>query len=142
METGGFAKMKALVVEDDLTSRTLLQKFLDIFGTIDVAENGLEAMNAYQLALEEGEPYDLICLDIIMPEMDGREVLARIRELEDKRKAIGLDQVKIIMTTTVKDKKSILDAFKSGAEAYLCKPIMKDELIAELRALNLISEDS
>ncbi len=65
--------MRILVVEDDFISRRLLCRFLERFGECDVAINGNEAVNAVEHALQAGAHYDLICLDIMMPEMDGQE---------------------------------------------------------------------
>ena len=65
--------MKTLIVEDDFTSRLLLQEILKRFGEIHIAVNGKEAVAAVRSAMDAGVPYDLICLDMMMPEMDGRE---------------------------------------------------------------------
>ena len=77
--------MKTLIVEDDFTSRLLLQEILKIYGPVHIAVNGKEAVDAVHLALELGEPYELICLDIMMPEMNGQESLGKIREMEEAR---------------------------------------------------------
>ena len=74
--------MRSLVVEDDFTSRFLLQTILSTYGECHGAVNGREALEAYKASKEKGEPFDLICLDIMMPEMDGQEVLKEIRDIE------------------------------------------------------------
>ena len=63
--------MKTLIVEDDFTSRLLLQELLRRFGPCHVAVNGVEAVDAVTAALTANAPYDLICLDIMMPVMGG-----------------------------------------------------------------------
>lgn len=131
-------KMKALIVEDDFVSRRLLQMILSPYGRSDVAVNGLEAVEAFKLAWQEGEPYDLICLDIMMPEMDGQHVLQEIRRFEKERGTDWLTAVKVIMTTALQDHENILQAFREQCEAYLVKPINKDKLIAHLREMALI----
>mgnify|MGYP000957131206 CR=1 FL=1 len=63
--------MKALVVDDDFSNRLLLQRFLSELGEVNIAVDGEEAVEAVRLALATREPYQLICLDILMPQMDG-----------------------------------------------------------------------
>ena len=132
--------MKMLIVEDDCTTRKILLKFLQPFGEIDVAVDGQEAVTAYREALSSGEPYRLICLDIMMPELDGHGVLKSIRDIEQAQKVKADDVVKIVMTTALGDSSNVLGAFKGGCEGYVVKPIDKQRLLTELRKLNLISE--
>jgi two-component system chemotaxis response regulator CheY len=130
--------MKILVVEDDFTSRLLLQKLLSPHGEVHIAINGREALAAFRMAREEGEPYQLICLDIVIPEMDGQVVLQEIRRLEEGEGIARGDGVKIIMTTVVQDPLAIMNAFTHQCEAYLMKPIDKGKLVETLRRLGLI----
>ncbi|MBF0118462.1 MAG: response regulator [Desulfobacterales bacterium] len=130
--------MKVLVVEDDFISRKLMQRILFPYGDCDIAVNGKEAVEAFKLALEEGEPYDLVCLDIMMPIMDGQEVLRQIRELEKNKGIERFDGVKVIMTTALSDTRNVVEAMKSQCDAYLIKPIVKDKLVSELRMLGLV----
>lgn len=134
--------MRTLIVEDDFTCRRLLQKILSPYGDCDITINGKEAIEAFRLALDEDESYDLICLDIMMPEMDGQEALKKIREIEKEKGILGLDGVKVIMTTALKDSKNVFGAFKTGCEGYLVKPIDKKRLIEEMKKLELIKEGS
>ncbi|MBN2544367.1 MAG: response regulator [Spirochaetes bacterium] len=131
--------MRILVIEDDFASRRLLQRILSPFGETDVAVVGEEGINAFINAINEKQPYDLICLDIMLPKMDGQEVLKKIREIEIENGIGGFDGVKILMTTALGDAKNIMNAFKSGCEAYLIKPIIKEKVLDELKKLNLIN---
>jgi two-component system chemotaxis response regulator CheY len=130
--------MNILVAEDDFSARKVLQKFLSPYGECDFAVDGEEAMYAFKLALRDNNPYDLVCLDIMMPKKDGHQVLKEIRELENERGIYGLQGVKIIMITALDDPKNIMDAFKSQCEAYITKPIDKNELQDRMRNLGLI----
>jgi two-component system, chemotaxis family, chemotaxis protein CheY len=134
--------MKMLVVEDDSMSRKLMQRFLASHGQCDVAVNGREGVAAFNKALEAGQPYDLICMDVMMPEMDGHTALKRIREIEKRKGIWGIDSAKVIMTTALGDAASIVEAFNSQCEAYLIKPIHMDKLIERLTALGLIGPQS
>ena len=64
--------MRILIVEDDFICRRLVHDILAPYGDCDVAMNGKEGMKAFKMALNAGKPYNLICLDIMMPEMDGQ----------------------------------------------------------------------
>ena len=129
--------MKSLVVEDNLMSRILLQKILAPYGETHVAVDGKEAIIAFRISIEEKQPYDLICLDIMMPEMDGHAVLKEIRKIEDADDSPGRDNVKIVMTTAMDDSKNVMRAFKAQCDGYLVKPFEKQKFFEELRKLGL-----
>jgi len=129
--------MKALIVEDDLTSRKLLARYLEPYGEVDVAVDGKEGLKAVKLGWEEKIPYDLICLDILMPEMDGHMLLQKVRKEEHQRGIGGLKGVKVIMTTALAGKKNILGSFRKGCEAYMVKPINKKKFIQLVEELKL-----
>lgn len=130
--------MRALIAEDDFTSRLLMQKLLAPYGECHVAINGREALEAFKSARSKRRPYDLICLDIMMPEMDGQTVLREIRTIED---GAGIRQgrgVKILMTTALKDGKNVMQAFRELCDGYVVKPIEKAKLLKCLREFGLI----
>jgi len=129
--------MKILVAEDDFTSRKIVRTILEPFGDCDFAVDGVEALDAFRAASKDGEPYQLICLDINMPQLSGLEVLKQIREIEEGCGVGGLDGVKVIMTTGSGDKKSILGAFKAGCEAYIVKPIDREKLLGLVAELGI-----
>lgn len=129
--------MNILVVEDDFISRRLLCRYLEKSGSCDVAINGHEAVAAVHEALDSGNHYDLICLDIMMPGMGGQDALSAIRQLEvDHNIQIG-QGARVIMTTALEDHTSIRQAFKSSADGYLVKPIEKQKLFRILNELGL-----
>jgi two-component system chemotaxis response regulator CheY len=130
--------MKCLIVEDDFTARKLLQVYLADYSECCVAVNGKEAVKAVQEALDQGEPYDLVCLDIMIPQMDGHEVLKAIRQMEQQRKITQPERAKVIMITALDDSENLMDSYRSGCEAYMVKPIKKERLMMELKKLGLI----
>lgn len=130
--------MKSLIVEDDFTSRLFLQTVLLQYGEAHVAVNGKEAVHVFWEAMEMGHPYDVVCLDIMMPEMDGHATLDKIREIEEKDGVVGLKGVKVIMTTALGDMENIMAAFKGQCDAYLVKPIDAQDLVKHLRNFNLM----
>ena len=130
--------MKTLIVEDDFTNRLLLQEFIKIYGLPHIAINGKEAVKAVRQALDANEPYDLICMDIMMPEMDGQQALKKIRAMEEERGISSTNGSKIVMTTALGDMKNACNAFNNLCDAYLIKPIDKARLIETLHRLKLI----
>ncbi len=131
--------MKTLIVEDDFICRNVLQKFLSPHGECDIAVNGMEAVKAFTMGIQQGPRYDLICLDIMMPEMDGQAVLSTVRGIEKDCGIGGHDGVKVIMTTALNDPKNVMQSFREQCDGYLVKPIDKLKLIQMLSELRLIS---
>ncbi|MHB8072228.1 response regulator [Desulfosporosinus fructosivorans] len=130
--------MKILIAEDDLASRRFLSKFLNQYGEVDLVVDGLEALDAYLMAIKEEAPYDLICLDIMMPKVDGVKVLKAIREFETKQGVVAEKRVKVIMTTALAETDYVNKAFEIGCEAYAAKPIDTNKLLEVIRKLGLI----
>jgi two-component system chemotaxis response regulator CheY len=130
--------MNILIVEDDFVSRKFMVKFLSKYGTCQTAEDGEQAINMYKKAQEDKKPYDLICMDIIMPKMDGYETVEQIRKYE---KEIGISknhEVKVIMTSGMDVSRNVTKAFELGCVAYASKPIDMVKFNNILRELQLI----
>jgi len=127
--------VKSLVAEDDVTSRMILRRFLSQYGECDVAADGREAVLAFKDAQQKRRRYDLICVDLGMPVMDGQQALREINRLDA---AGGLRTTKIIVTTAQTDMESITNALLGRCHAYLMKPIDTGKLRSELVELGLI----
>jgi two-component system chemotaxis response regulator CheY len=131
--------MRILIAEDDLTSRMFLQRSLEKYGQCDVAVNGIEVIDLVSNSLLKNEPYDLICLDIMMPKVDGIKALSTIRLLEDEKLPTHFKPSIIIMTTALSDKETVEKAYSNGCDAYAWKPIEMSKFETTLRELELIS---
>lgn len=131
--------MRILIAEDDLVSRKFLFKFLSVYGDCDITVDGIEALDAFLMAWDEGKPYELICLDIMMPRADGLKVLNTIRHLEDEKGINDKQRAKVIMTTVLNDTETVQEAFNSGCEAYASKPIDTKKLLEVLQKMDLVS---
>ena len=130
--------MKILIAEDDFTSRVFMEKFLSKYGECDVVIDGIQAIDSYMKSIEEGHIYDLICLDIMMPRLDGIKALKAIRDIE-KQNGIEIDKkVKIIMTSALNDNNTVSKAYDIGCEGYVWKPIEIDAFIVIMRNIGLI----
>ena len=121
---------KILIVEDNPESRELLVEILRNVVACDAVDSGKAAIRAYESSLRH-ELYSLILLDIEMPEVNGLEILRKIRETE-KEAGIDLgDGIPIIMVTA--HKKPFLDAFYQGCTDYILKPIDAKKLIDKVK---------
>ncbi len=129
--------MKTLIVEDDFTSRLLLQEIMKQFGPAHIAVNGREAVEAVRLGMESGESYDVICLDVMMPEMDGYEALSQIRAMEEARGILPPRGAKIFMVTALDGIKNVSRGFRGLCDSYLVKPVDKARLIEQLHSFGL-----
>lgn len=132
--------MRCLIAEDDFISRKVLKELLAPYFDVDIAINGAEAVTAFKLSCEDKKPYSLVCMDIMMPNMDGNEALRQIREHEKSLGVPAAAESKVLMTTSLDDPKTVFDAFyRSGATAYIVKPISRVKLLEELRKMKLIT---
>ena len=134
--------MRILIAEDDLVSRNFLSKFLGKYGDCDLVVDGLETIDAFLMALKDNDPYQLICLDIMMPKVDGVRTLKAVRDLEKQYGVAKEKRVKIIMTTALADAMLVRTAFEYGCEAYAAKPIDTKKLIEVMGKLGLIEGET
>ena len=132
--------MRILIAEDDLTSRKFLFKFLSKYGECDMVVDGLEALDAFIMSINDKNPYDLICLDIMMPKVDGVKVLKNIRDLEIQKGITPEIRSKVIMTTALAETQLVQNAFSNGCDAYAAKPIDISRFVQVLNKLGLIDE--
>ena len=131
--------MKTLVVEDEFTSRLVVQRIVSHYGECHIAVNGEEALEAFQCSLDEGDPYDLICMDFHLPGMDGIETVRKIRDLEERFGTFSNRGAKILMATVVDSPREVVQAFHALCDAYFVKPINTNAFTNELRGLGLIA---
>jgi two-component system chemotaxis response regulator CheY len=129
--------MRILIAEDDYASRRFLEKYLSQYGDCDLVVDGMETIDAYMFAMREKNPYDLICLDIMMPKIDGVKVLKAIRDLEAQKGISQEDRTKIIMTTALGEAELVKVAFEYGCEAYASKPIDTEKLLEVMQKIGL-----
>ena len=132
--------MKALVVDDDLMTRIVLQEILSAYAEVHSCVDGKEAVLANQRALERGDPYDLICMDVLMPVMGGIEALKLIRREEELHGRFRPRATKVVITTAADDKDTISQAFRELCDAYVVKPVDTEEIIDIVRCLFPLEE--
>ena len=129
--------MRSLVVEDDPVSQKLMATILSSYGSCDVAEDGERGVRCFREAYEGGSPYDLVCLDIMMPGMNGQKALKEIRAIEEADGRTMLSMAKIVMTSALTDIDSVGESYRSLCNAYLAKPIRRGDMVRQLKYLGL-----
>ena len=131
--------MKTLIIDDDASSRNIFKIYLEKFGKCDTASIGYEGINAYKEAFNAGEPYDLIVIDIILPDINGNEVFKMIRTEENMNKIADYFRTKIILTTSLDDKENqrIKENLIKGMETYYPKAFANEGLQEKLAELGL-----
>ena len=130
--------MRILLAEDDFVTRKFMTNFLSKYGECDVTVDGMEAVDAFMMALEDDDPYQLVCLDIMMPVMDGYQALMGIRNLEKERNIPKDKEAKVIMTTALNDEGHVKMAFELGCTVYSGKPIDQERFDQVLKKFGLI----
>ena len=131
--------MRILIVDDDVDISRLISKYLTPYGECDVSVNGQDAVESVKLSFEEAHPYDLICLDIMMPNLDGQDALKKIRDIEKEKGVKVGEGAKIIMVTALDDDDQRLVSFLRLCDGYITKPLQKAELIEKLQEIELMN---
>lgn len=127
--------MRSLIVDDDDMGRLMLASFLEELGPCDQAENGQQALELIDAAATAASPYNLICLDIIMPIMDGTTTLRGIRERDQQQGR----RTKVFMISACSSPQDIEDAFFEGdCDDYVVKPFQREAVTQMLQRHKLI----
>ena len=124
--------MKILIVDDNEAARCLLETQLSGHGTLITVNDGIEAIAAFKEALEAGERFDLVFMDLVMPEMGGMEASSTIRRIESEYQITRDEGVRIIMVSAVSCESEIIKAYENGCDAYITRPCQKEQLTAEI----------
>lgn len=133
--------MKCLIVDDSEFFRDLFTMFLADHAEIETAENGREAAERFCRAMDDGTPFDLVLLDVLMPEMDGQQSLRLMRQAEKDRKRSVEQKAVIIMTTALTSAEQMEQALWDGdCTDYLVKPVGCADLLAMLRRYRLLQD--
>lgn len=129
--------MRILIAEDDAASRKLLFKLFSKYGESDMVVDGIETVEAFEIAHAIGQPYDLICLDIMMPKIDGLKALQAIRDYESKKGIKRNKRCKVIIISALDETEVDLGALRTGNEEYITKPIDIDSITGLLKRLQV-----
>ncbi len=132
--------MQILVVDDELASREKMEIILGTYGRCRTAESGSEAISQFQAALKQQRWFQLVTLDIAMPDLGGTEVLLQMRHLENDFQVPKDRRSTIIMVTGCSDKEQVITCVENGCDDYIAKPFNHQILSAKLKHLGCIRE--
>ncbi len=130
--------MKILIADDELVSRKLMERIMAGYGECRAVDSGKAAMEAFKAAWENEQFFDLITLDISMPDMSGLDVLFQIRAMEKQKEVPANQRTVIIMVTASADKDTIVTAVQTGCNDYITKPFDLDIISKKLIKVGLI----
>ncbi len=130
--------LKVLIVDDVPQNCRVLKALMARYGECDIAQNGREAVNAFQNAWKQGTPYQLVCMDIMLPDIDGLKVVEVFRKMEEAMKVEEGQQAKIVIISSLDESQQRLKAFNLGCVGYITKPIMSKDLSECLKQAKLI----
>ena len=133
--------MRILIVDDDRATRLCLDKVFKPLGEVVPAGSGQEALDAFGQALAVGAAFGLVCLDIVMPGLDGQATLQAMRDLEKQHGVPPGKEAKVMMVTGLGDTGNVCQAFFKGqADGYVTKPLRQAELTKTLRQIGFTVE--
>jgi HD-like signal output (HDOD) protein/DNA-binding response OmpR family regulator len=129
--------MRILIVDDEMVSRTKLELIMEYFGDCKAVDQGDDALAAFHEAHLDDDPFNLIMLDINLPDIDGIRVLSAIRNSEKQLNIEQARKAKILMTTSYRDKDRIVASVQSGCDDYIGKPFDLDLIRTKLSKLGI-----
>jgi len=129
--------MRILIVDDDYVSRSKLKAILGLQGDCDCAASGEIALKMFEAADKEMMPYNLVTVDVEMPEMNGKELVAQLRQWEEKH-GVGLtERAKILMVTIKKELRTVSASYSEGCDGYLVKPVTPETVAQALKEIGM-----
>jgi len=133
--------MKFLLVDDDARLQLLLKKYLDPYGISVSALNGAEAIRLFREAIAADAAFDVVFMDINMPDMGGPQVVDELRIIE---RTHGVDEssgFKLVMISAYAETMAVCKTvFHGSADAYIAKPFKKKAFIEELVQRHILPE--
>lgn len=127
--------MKCLAVDDEFVALTKMSTLLSDYGTCDTATNGEEALRMFHKAFLEGDPYQLMTIDIDMPGMNGIQLLKKITIDEN---LLFIPRSNKLIVTAEGSPGNVLQAIENKCDSFLVKPVKKDTLQMRLKELNIL----
>ncbi len=130
--------MKSMVVDDVALNCRMLKALLEPYGDCHMANDARTTVQLFQKAWKTSAPYNLICLDIQMPDIDGLKLLQVLRQMEEKMVIEEDRRARIMMVTGSDVQETHRKARALGCDAVIVKPIHRDDLMKLVKEWKLV----
>ena len=124
--------MKILVIDKNPAVSKLFEEFPMDITELQALRSGDAAIGGVKNALKRRDPFELIAIDIDLPDMDGRQVILEIRKMEQEFLTPGTDRAFVMMVTAQADEKSVKTSFAAGCNAFIVKPFKIETIVKTL----------
>ena len=131
--------MRSLIVDDEFIALNRLIALLRPYGACDAATHARQAVQMFRTAIDESNRYDLVTIDIDMPEIAGVDLL---RMLRSREQWLNIHPTKIIMVTGSGSYRNVCQLINARCDDFIVKPVDRKLLHAKLETLGLIPPDS
>ena len=128
--------MRSLAIDDEFVVLSKMVAMLESFGQCDAAMTSRQALDLFRRALEEARPYDLVTIDINLPDMSGIMLLGRLNEEEGRRSA---PRARKLMVTAESTMLNVLASASADCDGFLAKPLRRAVLSEKLVDLGLLA---
>jgi two-component system chemotaxis response regulator CheY len=126
-----------LIADDSEINRLVVNKVLSPYGTTVMVADGKAGYDAFIATQKSDKPFTLVCLDIMMPEIDGMTLLKMMRKFEQTENIPAERKATIVMTTALGDKEHVVQAIEAGCDGYILKPYDRSKIISRMRQIGV-----
>ena len=129
--------MRFLIIDDDYDVIECLEHITSLCGDVERANNGIEGLLKVEAAFNANLMFNVVLLDVVLPELDGFTIIKHIRYLEETNNIPIEQECKIVVITERYDEPTVLEAVNIGATGIIKKPIQRDEVLANIKRLRI-----
>jgi CheY-like chemotaxis protein len=125
--------LKILLVAEDMGVARYLESVIRQFGQVDIYSDSNESLEAFEQALSDAEPYDLVAMDLFMSKLDGAAAVKKMRQIEVQSKVPPIYCARILMISVVHDSLEAMENLVEGCNGYLFRPFTPADLVTQIR---------
>jgi two-component system chemotaxis response regulator CheY len=129
--------IRSLIVDDELVSREKLRIVMSRYGACECVADAASAVKAFVSAWNDWAPFDLLTMDIGLPDKNGVELLKAIRQLEQSHNVGERHRARVIMVTSSAERALVEQCVQAGCNDYIVKPVNAATICAKLEGMSL-----